>query len=66
MARLVVGIKSHGIRKILLCIQDLTLGKAVNYIQVDESTSSQADKLLKLTRLESLRTGKRNFPITMG
>jgi hypothetical protein len=46
LARLVAGIKSHDIRKGLLCIQDLTLDKAVQYIQVDEATSSQADKFL--------------------
>ena len=40
LARLVAGIKSHDIRKGLLCIQDLTLDKAVQYIQVDEATSS--------------------------
>ncbi len=33
-------------RKQLLCIQDLTLNKAVQHIRVDEATSSQADMFL--------------------
>ena len=44
LARLVAGIKSHDIRKGLLCIQDLTLDKAVKYIQVDEATSATLGK----------------------
>jgi hypothetical protein len=46
LARIVAGIRSHDMRKQLLCIQDLTLDKAVQHIRVDEATSSQADKFL--------------------
>ena len=62
LARLVAGIKSHDIRKGLLCIQDLTLDKAVQYIQVDEATSSQAHKFL--TKIN--KTGQKKFPYNTG
>ena len=55
LAHLVAGIKSHGIRKGLFCIQDLTLDKAVQYIQVEEATSSQADKFF-FSKVKSCHT----------
>ena len=42
LARLVAGIRSNDLRKSLLCMQDLTLEKAVQHVQVDEATSIQA------------------------
>ena len=64
LARLVAGIKSHDIRKGLLCIQDLTLDKAVQYIQVDEATSSQADKFLtKVNKDWSLFIQTKEIPL---
>ena len=39
LARLVAGIRSTDLRKSLLCIQDLTLEKAVQHVQIDEVTS---------------------------
>ena len=67
LARLVAGIKSHGIRKGLLCIQDLTLDKAVQYIQVDEATSSQADKFLTKVNKTGASTYRQNkFPCNTG
>ena len=67
LARLVAGIKSHDIRKGLLCIQDLTLDKAVQYIQVDEATSSQADKFLTKVNKTGASTYRQNkFPRNTG
>ena len=59
-ARLVPGIKYHGIGKGLLCIQDLTLDKAVKYIQVAEATSSQADKFLTKINKTGASTYRQN------
>ena len=39
LARLVAVIRSNDLRKSILCMQDLTLEKAVQHIQVDEATS---------------------------
>ena len=67
LARLVVGIKSHGIRMELLCIQNLTLDKVVKYIQVDEATSSQADKFLTKIYKTGASTYRQNiFPRITG
>ena len=67
LARLVAGIKSHDIRKGLLCVQDLTLDKAVQYIQVDEATSSQADKFLTKVNKTGASTYRQNkFPRNTG
>ena len=68
LARLVAGIKSHDIRKGLLCIQDLTLDKAVQYIQVDEATtSSQADKFLtKVNKTGASTYRQKKFPYNTG
>ena len=67
LARLVASIKSHDIRKGLLCIQDLTLDKAVKYIQVDETTSSQADNFLtKANKTGASMYGQNNFPRNTG
>jgi hypothetical protein len=67
LARLVAGIKSHDIRKGLLCIQDLTLDKAVQYIQVDEATSSQADKFLtKFNKTGASSYRPKKFPYNTG
>ena len=61
------GIKSHDIRKGLLCIQDLTLDKAVQYIQVDEATSSQADKFLtKVNKTGASTYRQKKFPYNTG
>ena len=66
LARLVAGIKSHDIRNVL-CIQDLTLDKAVQYIQVDEATSSQADKFLTKVNNTGASTYRQNkFPCNTG
>ena len=42
LVRLIAGIRSNGLPKSLLCMQDLTLVKAVQHVQVDETTSIQA------------------------
>ena len=42
LVRLIAGIRSNDLRKSLLCMQDLTLGKAAQHVQVDEATSIQA------------------------
>ena len=42
LARLVASVRSNDLRKSLLCMQDLTLEKAVQHVQVDEATSIQA------------------------
>lgn len=44
-SRLVAGISSYEVRKSLSCIQDLTLGKAVQHVKVDEATSFQVKQL---------------------
>ncbi|CAB4042111.1 Hypothetical predicted protein [Paramuricea clavata] len=67
LASLVAGIKFHDIRKGLLCIQDLTLDKAVQYIQVDEATSSQADKFLtKVSKTGASTYRQKKFPYNSG
>ena len=50
---LLASIKCHDLRKKVLCIEDLTLDKAVKYIQVNEATSLQADQFF--TRVNKTR-----------
>ena len=63
LARLVAGIRSNDVRKSLLCMQDLTLEKAVQHIQVDEATSIQATQFstqVKKAGASTYKQGKGN------
>ena len=51
LARLVAGIRSNKVRKSLLCIEDLTLEKAVRHVQVDEATFFQANQFHDMEKL---------------